>query len=141
MIILVGSKSECYSDICDFIKYIHCMLVREIWKLIHPRVSYSPINKFLNFLYPHAITILLYRMKPRTHIYARYCWQAYFKSIGTLSRIFKNHMPIASDVFPSKNDSSGGKTREASEGVEYDFYFTEYDFCPVFWFLPIVQSN
>jgi hypothetical protein len=28
-------------------------------------------------------------------------------------------------------DNSGGKTREASEVVEYDFYFTEYDFCPV----------
>jgi hypothetical protein len=31
----------------------------------------------------------------------------------------------------NKNDSSGGKTREASEGVEYDFYFTEYHFFPV----------
>jgi hypothetical protein len=29
------------------------------------------------------------------------------------------------------NDNSGGKTREASEVVEYDFYFTKYDFCPV----------
>jgi hypothetical protein len=39
---------------------------------------------------------------------------------------------------------TGGKTRVASEGVEYDFYFTEYDFvlCDhVFWFLPIVWSN
>ena len=34
-------------------------------------------------------------------------------------------------MFLSKNDNSGGKTREASEEVEYDFYFTEYDFCPV----------
>jgi hypothetical protein len=50
-------------------------------------IWYSWINNFSNFLYPHAITMLLYRMKPRTHIYARYCWQAYFKSIGTLSRI------------------------------------------------------
>jgi hypothetical protein len=37
----------------------------------------------------------------------------------------------ASDVFLSKNDNSGRKTCEAFEGVEYDFYFTEYDFCPV----------
>jgi hypothetical protein len=36
----------------------------------------------------------------------------------------------ASDVFLSKNGSSSGKTREVSERVEYDFYFTEYDFCP-----------
>jgi hypothetical protein len=33
-------------------------------------------------------------------------------------------VPSASNVFLSKNDNSGGKTREASEGVEYDF-------CPV----------
>jgi hypothetical protein len=38
---------------------------------------------------------------------------------------------MASDVFLSKNDDSGGNTREASEGVEYDFYLTEYDFGPV----------
>jgi hypothetical protein len=40
-------------------------------------------------------------------------------------------VPSASDLFLSKNDNSVGKTREASEGVEYDIYFTEYDFCPV----------
>jgi hypothetical protein len=73
------------------------MLVREIWKCIHPRVSYSQIwyswvNKFSYFLYPHAINVLLYRMKPRKHIYVKYCLQTYFKSIGTLSRIFKNHI-------------------------------------------------
>jgi hypothetical protein len=72
--------------------------------------------------------------------YVKYCWQTYFKSIGMLSQIFKNHIvtvafkwcvPSASAVFLSKNDNSGGKTREASEVVEYDFYFTAYDFCPV----------
>jgi hypothetical protein len=55
---------------------------------------------------------------------------------------FKSHM--RSECLLSKNDSSGGKTRVASEGVEYDFYFTEYDFvlCDhVFWFLHIVWSN
>ena len=36
-------------------------------------------------------------------------------------------VPSASDVFLSKNDNSGGKIRAASEGVEYDLYFTEYD--------------
>jgi hypothetical protein len=36
-----------------------------------------------------------------------------------------------SDVFLSKNDNSGRKTCEVSEVVEYDIYFTEYDFCPV----------
>ena len=100
-----GSKSECNSDICNFILYIYCMLVREIWKLIHPRVSYSPrampevnmilVGKYIFiFPVPACNTYLIYRMKPRTHIYVKYCWQAYFKSIGTLSRIFKNHMQI-----------------------------------------------
>ena len=40
-------------------------------------------------------------------------------------------VPSASDVFLSKNGNYGGKTREASEGMEYDIYFTGYDFCPV----------
>jgi hypothetical protein len=66
--------------------------------------------------------------------YVKYCWQTYFKSIRTLSQTFKNHIhnvPSLCDVFLSNNDNSGGKTREASEGVEYDFYFADYDFCPV----------
>jgi hypothetical protein len=100
-------------------------------------IWYSWMNKFSYFLNLHAINVLLYQMKPRKHIHVKYCWQTYFKSIGTLSQTFKNHthnkwcVPSASDVFLSKNDNSGRKTREASEGMENDFYFTEYDFCPV----------
>ena len=110
----------------------------------HPRgIWYSWVNKYSYFLNLHAINDLLYWMNPRKHIHVKYCWQTYFKSIGTLSQTFKNHIhnivtvsckwcvPSASDVFLSKNDNSGGETRKASEGVEYDFYFTEYDFCPV----------
>jgi hypothetical protein len=48
-----------------------------------------------------------------------------------LTVAFKGCVPSASDVVMSKNDNYGGKTREASEVVEYDFYFTECDFCPV----------
>ena len=113
------------------------MQLQEIWKFINPRVSYSRVNNFSYFLNLHAINVLLYRMKPRKHIHVKYCWQTYFKFIGTLSRTFKNHIhnkwcvPSASDGFLLKNDNSGGKTRKASEGGEYDFYFTEYDFCPV----------
>ena len=137
------------------------MLVREIWNLFtqeyhipwgqHPRGIYSWVNKFSYFLNPHAINVLLYQMKPRKHIhvYVKYCWQTYSKSIGTFSQIFKNHIvtvackwcvPSASDVFLSKNDNSGGKTREASEVVEYDIYFTEYDFCPV-WSRVLIFSH
>jgi hypothetical protein len=94
------------------------------------------------------MNVLLYRMKQRKHIYVKYCWQTY----GTLSQIFKNHIVAVackwciqstSDVFLSRNDNSGGKTREASEVVEYDFYFTEYDFlscvitCSDFYLLSI----
>ena len=93
------------------------------------------MNKFPYFLNLHAINVLLYRMKPRKHIHVKSCWQANYKSIGTLSQTFKNHIrnkwcvPSASDVFLSMNVNSGAKTREASEGVDYDFNFTEYDVC------------
>jgi hypothetical protein len=120
------------------------MLVREKWKFIHPRVSYSPraiwylwVNKFSYFLYPHAINVLLYRMKPRKHIYwyVKYCWQTYFKSIGTLSQIFKNHIVTVDFKWWFRVLLSFSCQRTislaASEVVEYDFYFTEYDFCPV----------
>ena len=40
-------------------------------------------------------------------------------------------VPSAADVFLSKNNNSGRITCEVSKWVEYDFYFTEYDFCPV----------
>ena len=53
---------------------------------------YSWVNKFSYFLNPHAIDVLLYRMKPRKHIDVKYCWQTYFKSIGMLSQPSKNHI-------------------------------------------------
>jgi hypothetical protein len=37
-------------------------------------------------------------------------------------------------------DNSGGKTREASDRVEYDFYFTEHDFCTV-WSRVLIFSH
>jgi hypothetical protein len=92
-------------------------------------IWYSWMNKCSYFLNPHAINVLLYRIKPRKHIHVTYCWQTYFKSIATLSQTFKNHIhnkwcvPSASDVFLSKNDNSGGKTREASEGGGIWFLF------------------
>ena len=111
----------------------------------HPRgIWYSWVNTFSYFLNPHAMNVLLYRMKPRKHIHVKYCWQTYFKSIGMLSQTFKNQILIhnnivtvackwcvasASDVFLSKNNNSCGKTCEASEGVD------------VFWLLSTVQSN
>jgi hypothetical protein len=113
-----------------------------------PRGIYSWVNKFSYFLYPHAINVLLYRMKPRKHIYVKYCWQTYFKSIGTLSEIFKNHIvtvackwcvPSASDVFRSKNDNSGGKISLSRLPRGWNMIFVLCDH--VFWFLPIVQSN
>ena len=140
------------------ILYIYCMqLVREIWKFIHPRISYSLratwVNKFSYFLNLHAINVLLYRMKQRKDIHVKYCWQTYFKSVGTLSQtlsissfdgIWKRFsavaivlyilvackwcVPSVSDIFLSKNDNSDGRTRETSEGVEYEYFFLlQYD--------------
>jgi hypothetical protein len=99
------------------------------WEQRPRGIWYSWVNTFSYFLNPHGINVLLYEMKPRKHT-LKYCWQAYFKFIGTLSQTFKNHIhnkwcvTSASDVFLSENDNSGGKTCEASKGVKYDF-------CPV----------
>ena len=104
-------------------------------------IWYSWVNTFSYFLYPHAITILLYQMKPRTHICVNTACKHILipleRRLGYLKTTCKWCVPIASDVFPSKNDNSDGKTREASEGMEYDFYFTEYDFCPVWSYVLI----
>ena len=141
------------------------MLVREIWKFIHPRVSYflraTPegnmilVGEYI-FIFPETRMLWMFyytEWNKKKHIHVKYCWQAYSKSIGTLSHTFKNHIHNSivavvckwcvlsvSDVFLSKNDNSGGKTREAYEGVEYDFYFTEYDCCPV-WSLVLIFTH
>ena len=131
------------------------MLMREI---CGPRgIWYSWVNKFSYFLNnTHAIDrcfIILNKTK-KTHIHVKYCWKTYFTSIGTLSQTFKNHIhnkccvPSASDVFLSKNDNSGRKTREASEGVEYDFrpvwshvlIYTHYISCFKITFLLVFES-
>jgi hypothetical protein len=115
-------------------------------------IWHSWVNKFSYFLNPHAINVLLYRMKPRKHIHVKYCWQAYFLSPlkrclrhlkTTVTCTCKWCVLSASDVFMSKNDNPGRKTREASEGVEYFFiffYFTEYGFCPV-WSRVLIFIN
>ena len=132
--------------------YIYCILVREIWKFIHPRLSYSlrethEGNMILEgeyiFLFPEPACYkccIIPNETKKTHIGK--ILLANIFSIGTLSQIliFKNNIvtvackwcvPSTSDVFLSKNDNSSGKTSETSEVVEYDIYFTEYDFCPV----------
>ena len=55
------------------------------WGRCPQGIWYSKVNNFSYFLNPYAINVLLYRMKPRKHIHVKYCWQTYFKSIGTLS--------------------------------------------------------
>jgi hypothetical protein len=58
----------------------------------HPMgISYSWVNKFSYFLNPHAINVLLYRMKPRKHIHVKYCWQKIqFDSILDVIYIYNN---------------------------------------------------
>jgi hypothetical protein len=53
--------------------------------------------------------------------------------------IYKWCVPRACDVFLSKNEDSVVKTREASEGVEYDFYLTEYELGPVWLRILLTQ--
>ena len=45
-----------------------------------------------------------------------------FSAVAIVTIACKWCVPSASDVFLSKNDNSGGKTHEASEGVEYYFF-------------------
>ena len=69
-------------------------------------IWYLWVKNFSYFLNPHAMNILLYRMQPRKHIHLKYCWQAYFKSIGTLSQTFKNHIhnnKEIQDQYPREN--------------------------------------
>jgi hypothetical protein len=114
---------------------------------------YSWGNKFSYFLNPHAINVLLYRMKPRKHIHVKYCWQTYFRSIGTLSQTFKNH--IHSNIVtiackwcvPSsyqKTITLAGKPVRLPRGWNMIFISCNMIFVlcnHVFWLLPIVQSN
>ena len=113
-------------------------------------------GKYENFPNPHAINVLLYRMKPRKHIHVKYCWQTYFKSIGTLSQTFKNHIhnnkrSPASDAFRvpltfsyQRMITLAGKPARLPWGWNIIFISRNMIFvlCDhMFWFLPIVQSN
>jgi hypothetical protein len=70
------------------------MRVQEIWKFIFTHEYHIPLGQC-----PQGI------------------WYSWVNKIVTLA--CKWCVPSASDVFLSKNDNSGGKTCEASEGVEY----------------------
>ena len=134
------------------------MLVREIWKFIHPRVSYSWghrrrgiwyswVNKFSYFLNQHAINVLLYRMKLRNHIHVQYCWQA------CLERCLRHleTTSITSDAFRvpltfscQRTITLAGKHARLPRGWNMIFISMNMIFvlcAHVFWFLPIVQSN
>jgi hypothetical protein len=46
-------------------------------------------------------------MKPRKHIHVKYYWKTYFKSIGTLSQTFKNHIHNKKEIqdqYPRENE-------------------------------------
>jgi hypothetical protein len=112
-------------------------------------IWYSWVNTFSYFLNPHAINVLLYRMKQRKHIHVNYCWQTYSKSIGTLSQTFNNH--IHNKVMRSeclwrvpvkRTITLAEKPARLPRG--WNMIFTSrnmiFVLCDhVFWFLPIVQ--
>ena len=108
------------------------------------------------FSYVYAINVSLYRMKQRKHIYVKYCWQTYSKSIGTLSQIFKNHIvTVACKMIRSefrvpltfscqRTITLAGKPARLPKWWNMIFISRNMIFvlCDhVFWFLPIVQSN
>ena len=64
------------------------------WGQCPSGIWYSWVNKFSYFLNPYAMNVLLYRMKPRKHIHVKYCWQTYFKSIGTLSQLGNGRLQV-----------------------------------------------
>jgi hypothetical protein len=104
----------------------------------HPRgIWYSWVNTFSYFLNPHAMNVLLYRMKPRKHIHVKYRWQTNFKSIGTLSQsdIQKPHtlqivtvackwcVASASDVFCQRTITLARKpARLPRDGIWFLFH-------------------
>ena len=114
-------------------------------------IWYSWVNKFSYFLNPHAINVLLYRMRQRKHIHVKYCWQTYFKSIGTWSQTFKNHIHNNIVTFTCKwcfscqrTITLAGKPVRLPKGWNMTFISrnTIFVLCDhVFRFLPIVQSN
>jgi hypothetical protein len=131
--------------------------MREIWKFIHPRESYSLretpegnmilVSELISyFLKPHAINVLLYRMKPRKHIHVKYCWQTY------LERCLRHLKTTStSDAFRvSLTFSCQGTIALARKHARlprgWNMIFNSrnmiFVLCDhVFLFLPIVQSN
>jgi hypothetical protein len=109
----------------------------------HPRgIWYSWVNKCSYFLNPHAINVLLYRMKPRKHIHVEYCWQTYFKFIEMLSQTFKNHIhnnKEIQDQYPRENNLAYAFRVPLTFSCQKKITLVLCDH--VFWFLPIVQSN
>ena len=121
-------------------------------------IWYSWVNKFSYFLNPHAMHVLLYRMKPRKHIHVTYCWQTYFKSIGGLSQAFKNHIhnnivTVALQVMRSRvpltfscqrTITLAGRPARLPKG--WNMIFISWNMIcvlcnHVLWLLPIIQSN
>jgi hypothetical protein len=94
----------------------------------------------------------------KTHTHVNYCWQTYFKSIGTLSQTFKHHIHNNIVTVACKWDAFrvpltfscqrtitlSGKPVRLPKGWNMIFISRNMIFvlCDhVFWFLPIVQSN
>ena len=104
-------------------------------------IWYSWVNTFSYFLYPHAIPIYFTEWnQEHTYMYntaGKHILSPLERCLGYLKTTCKRCVPIASDVYLSKNASSEGKTREASEGVEYDFYFTNMIFVLCSDFYPL----
>jgi hypothetical protein len=101
-------------------------------------VSFAIIKTFISCGFRKCENVFTYEYHiPLGHFHQGLIWDRHnlFQAVAC-----KWCVPSASDVFLSKNDNSGEKTRDASEMVEYDFYFMEYDFCPV-WSRVLISTH
>ena len=95
------------------IVYIYCMLMREIWKCIHPRVSYSLratpegnmifVGEYI-FIFPEPACYQCFIIRNETK--KTHTCKILLANIGTLSQTFKNHIhnnKEIQDQYPREN--------------------------------------
>jgi hypothetical protein len=99
-------------------------------------IWYSWVNKFSYFLNLYAINVLLYRMGRNVGLRAIFLIdQIVFSWILIL-----NLFIVVDVVFKCLRQRSNGLKLYLPEGVEYDFYFMEYDFYHV-WSCVLILTH
>jgi hypothetical protein len=79
-------KFICQSDV----KHIMTSQMKTITSVL--KASTDIITSMIPHILITINRLIWLEMKPRKQIHVKYCWQTYYKSIGTLSQTFKNHI-------------------------------------------------